>query len=73
MMEIQQRLARCFLLAFPDLRESEAYSASTSSLGSWDSMSMLVLTTVIEEEFHVHVEYEATDNCMDRVRKPSSG
>ena len=58
MTEMRQRLARCFLLVFPDLREPEVYLASTSSLANWDSMSMLVLTTVIEEEFQLQVDYE---------------
>jgi acyl carrier protein len=58
MTELQQRLVRCFTLAFPDLRETEVSSASVASVASWDSTATLVLACVIEEEFGVPVSYE---------------
>jgi hypothetical protein len=58
MTELHQRLGRCFCLVFPDLRGPEVYSASVASLAAWDSMTMIVLVSVIEEEFHVKVAYE---------------
>ena len=59
MKELQQRLARCFLLAFPDLREEDVVAASAASVAAWDSTSAIVLASVIEEEFGVPIDYAA--------------
>jgi acyl carrier protein len=59
MSEIPQRLAQCFSAAFPGLRESEIYSASVETVARWDSTAAIVLASLIEEEFHIAIDYEA--------------
>ena len=58
MNDSRQRLAKCFLLVFPDLKEGEAYSASSSSMAGWDSMAAIILSNVIEDEFQVKLDYD---------------
>jgi len=57
MNDLRQRLAQCFSLVFPDLRVPEVYSASSSSVAAWDSMSAIILANVIEEEFRMKLDY----------------
>ena len=56
MSEMQHRLAQCFSLVFPDLREPVVYSASTTSVAGWDSTAAIILANVIEEEFHIQID-----------------
>jgi hypothetical protein len=58
MNDSRQRLTQCFLLVFPDLKEAEVCSASASSVAAWDSMTAIILSNVIEEEFRVKLEYD---------------
>jgi acyl carrier protein len=58
MSDVRQRLAQCFSLAFPGLREPEVYSATVASVAAWDSTASIVLAEVIEEEFHIAIDYE---------------
>jgi hypothetical protein len=58
MNDLHQRLAQCFSLVFPDLKSSEVYSASSSSVAAWDSMAAIILANVIEEEFRVKLDYD---------------
>lgn len=51
--DLDQRLQRCFLTVFPELAQSEVPSASTSSVGQWDSLATITLLSVIEEEFGI--------------------
>jgi hypothetical protein len=56
--EMPHRLARCFLLVFPDLEESDVYSSSSASVAAWDSTACIILANTIEEEFHIQLDYE---------------
>jgi acyl carrier protein len=58
MNDLRPRLAQCFLVVFPDLKASEVYSASSSSVGAWDSTTAIILANVIEEEFRVKLDYD---------------
>lgn len=58
MNDLRQRLAQCFLLVFPDIKGPEVYSASSSSVAAWDSAATIILANVIEEEFHVQLDYD---------------
>ena len=58
MNDLRQRLAQCFSLVFPDLKVSDVYSASSSSVAAWDSMAAIILSNVIEEEFRVKLDYD---------------
>jgi acyl carrier protein len=58
MNDLRQRLAHCFSLVFPDLKEPEVYSASSSSVAAWDSAAAIILANVIEEEFRIKLDYD---------------
>jgi len=76
--EMRHRLAKCFTAVFPDLRESEAYSASVASVASWDSTAAIMLANVIEEEFHISIDYErlpellSFDLIVSYLQEPNS-
>jgi hypothetical protein len=58
MNDFRERLAQCFLLAFPELKAPEVYGASLASVAAWDSLTSIILANVIEEEFQVKLDYE---------------
>lgn len=55
---ITQRVQHCFQAVFPNLREPEIAAASVDTVPEWDSVAMITLMTVIEEEFHVTLDFE---------------
>lgn len=55
---INQRMQRCFQAVFPNLAEPEIAMASVDTVSEWDSVAMITLMTVIEEEFHVTLDFE---------------
>jgi acyl carrier protein len=54
--EQQKRLANCFCAVFPELSSEEALHASSATVQSWDSVAVVTLLTVIEEEFGLSIE-----------------
>jgi acyl carrier protein len=54
--EQQKRLANCFCAVFPELSGEEILHASTATVKSWDSVAVVTLLTVIEEEFGISIE-----------------
>lgn len=54
--EQQRRLANCFYAVFPELSSEEVIHASSSTVQSWDSVAVVTLLTVIEEEFGISIE-----------------
>ncbi len=58
---VAERLTRCFLAVFPELREDEASRAGMVSLGSWDSLATINLIAVIEDTFDVEVPADALE------------
>lgn len=55
MNDLSQRLAGCFSSAFPQLSAEEIQQASTETLAQWDSMALVLLTSLVEEEFKVQI------------------
>ena len=53
MNDTQERLIRCFSTVFPGLSRNEILQASSASTPGWDSLAMVTLLAVIEEEFGV--------------------
>lgn len=51
-----ERLIACFASVFPGLTHEQLESASSDSLGTWDSLSTVTLAAVIQEEFNVEIE-----------------
>jgi acyl carrier protein len=62
--DIEKRLTDCFRSVFPELDITEVSRASASSVGSWDSIAMLNLISVVEEEFNVRVPIEEMEQLM---------
>lgn len=54
--EQQKRLANCFCAVFPELSSEEIIHASVATVPSWDSVAVVTLLTVIEEEFGLSIE-----------------
>ncbi len=55
MSSIDARVEQCFRTAFPDLPEQQLPRATMSSVAQWDSLNMLVLVSLIEEEFAMQI------------------
>jgi acyl carrier protein len=54
--EQRRRLANCFCAVFPELSIEETLHASPATVQSWDSVAIVTLLTVIEEEFGISIE-----------------
>ena len=55
----QQQLIRCFRAVFPELSsDHDAWNASASSVGAWDSLATVILAAAVEDEFGVRIEPE---------------
>ncbi|MBM4310892.1 MAG: acyl carrier protein [Deltaproteobacteria bacterium] len=52
---IKEKLERCFALVLPLIPRSELPGASKSSIAEWDSLVMVNLLSLIEEEFGIQV------------------
>jgi len=54
--ELQTRLVNCFCAVFPELSSEDIIHASSASVQSWDSVAVVTLLTVIEEEFGISID-----------------
>jgi len=58
MCEQENRLVRCFASVFPWLRPEEIRNISAKSAESWDSLSAVTLSAVVQEEFGLDIDPE---------------
>ena len=49
----QEQLVNCFAAVFPALSRTEILEATSQSVSGWDSLAMVTLLAVIEEEFAI--------------------
>jgi acyl carrier protein len=56
--EQEKRLASCFLTVFPKLSWDEITHASPTTVRAWDSVAVVTLLAVVEEEFGISLEVE---------------
>ena len=61
MTESHVRLVQCFTAVFPELAAEQIVRASTAATSTWDSVSAVVLVSVIEEEFGLEIPPEDLD------------
>ena len=54
----RERLVKCFAAIFPTLSEEEIQRATPNAVEDWDSLSNVVLISVIEEEFNTSIAIE---------------
>lgn len=71
MNDVTPRLVRCFQAVFPDLPEAELPQATQDSVRTWDSVAMITLVNVIDEEFNVQLDLEQLDqlNSFESLRR----
>jgi acyl carrier protein len=55
--KVSDRLVRCFSVIFPDLSREMILQASPETVSTWDSLMMVTLVAVIEEEFGLTFEF----------------
>jgi acyl carrier protein len=53
--EQQRRLANCFWAVFPELSSEEIIQASSTTVEGWNSVAVVTLLSVIEEEFGISI------------------
>lgn len=56
--DMGKRLAGCFQVVFPDLRETEIPSASQETVAAWDSVAAITMMNVIEDEFALQMDLD---------------
>ena len=62
MSERENRLMRCFAAVFPELSPDEIPYVSSETTGHWDSLSMVTLISVVQEEFDLEIQPDAVPN-----------
>ncbi len=55
---IEDRLETCFQAVFPGLSSEQIRNAKQDQVEAWDSLAALQLTTLIEEEFEIELDFE---------------
>jgi acyl carrier protein len=63
-MNLDERLILCFKNVFPEMRDTEVRIATSSSVADWDSVAMVTLVTLLEEEFGLQVQPEDFDELV---------
>lgn len=56
--ETRQRLVNCFQVVFPDMPQEQISTASTATVGNWDSVAAITLMNVIEDEFGMEMDLD---------------
>ena len=55
----RERLAQCFRVVFPNLKDdTEIFAATQATLPEWDSVAAIMLVNVLEEEFQIEMDFE---------------
>ena len=76
---IENRLTNCFIAVFPDFSSDEIRQSSQSTNSSWDSIAVVTLANVIEEEFGFQVnfdrlpEFDSYEHVLAYVREEQQG
>jgi acyl carrier protein len=52
------RLTRCFAAVFPKLSPETIHAATLETLSTWDSVAMVTLVALIEDEFEVSFDLD---------------
>jgi acyl carrier protein len=55
MIDLDQRLQRCFVAVFPHLTDGEIQKTSAATCAEWDSLALVTLIALVEEEFGIQV------------------
>ena len=60
--DIHYKLKRCFAAVFPDVRQGSIEVASPETINGWDSIAMVTLISIVEEEFGQPIPLEEIPN-----------
>ena len=60
--DLENRLTTSFVTVFPKLQRTEVSSVSMATFHEWDSLKMITLIVVIEEEFEIVLPVEEIEN-----------
>jgi acyl carrier protein len=73
MSSVEERLHECFRTVFPNLSADEIVRANAASVATWDSLAIVTLVSLIEEEFGVviapeeyslFISFELVNECL---------
>ncbi len=53
---IETRLTQCFLTVFPQVPRHEIPQAAAGTVEEWDSLNLVTLIAVVEEEFGITLD-----------------
>ncbi len=56
MPDLDERLARCFALVFPDVPPDQIADAGVDTVEAWDSLAGVTLMAVLTQEFGVDID-----------------
>ena len=79
MTNIEERLAKCFAIALPDLPRTEIPRTVQSSVPRWDSLAMVNLLALIEEEFAIQISDDdlgrmtSFESILDYLQSKAAG
>jgi len=77
--DIQNRLTNCFIAVFPSISLDEMRQSTQSTTSKWDSIAVITLANVIEEEFGFQVnfdrlpEFDSFEHVLAYVREELQG
>jgi acyl carrier protein len=55
MTDVDERLRRCFEVAFPELAPEAVATASAETMEEWDSLHAVILVALVEEAFAIRI------------------
>ena len=58
MNNVKDRLIKAFEAVFPKIPKAAIPAASQISVENWDSVAAITLINVIEEEFHIQIDFD---------------
>jgi acyl carrier protein len=56
--DTRARLVRCFAAVFRALTPQQIETATTGNVAAWDSLAMIELATVVDEEFGTETDFD---------------
>jgi acyl carrier protein len=75
----RERLAQCFRVVFPNLKDDAGiFAATQATVPEWDSVAAIMLVNVLEEEFQIEMDFEVLgdltsfDRILDYVKSVES-
>ena len=55
----RERLAECFRLVFPNLKnDAEIFAATQATMPEWDSVAAIMMVNVLEDEFKFQMDFD---------------